>query len=391
MGARYCTRLRAALRRLGLATGTDRLVEGSDNEGFLVAPTRRALAAGQAVVRRMTDADETDAVLDRLRTLGVREIFQDWKHLAWEGDAIALQSLRVRLRLVATAVTAKGVRLTFEVRRVARTSTARPGPGGATAPEAAMITSADDEPGSPVGDGEPPAAPVTNEPDDSQVIPALAAENGALARFAPRIQELRRLAARHPGLARLSLSELCAFVAAAPRRPLTALTPDEVEDLVAAVLAAPRPAVRPRIVNVTALYEDAPPILLEVDLPPCLHVAVGETGDVEPTHHEWPLSRLLGEVRGRMRSAADRGWVVFLFGSTRDFLVIRAEGPDRLTAEHVVDEGREPDSRLTFREVLTEAQLTRVLHDYYALWTSRRNCVGHDWLGEEGDAAADPR
>jgi hypothetical protein len=66
-GTNYCRKLRAALRKLGLATGSDLLIEGSDNDGFLVGASRQALGAGQAILRKMGDADETDAALDQLR------------------------------------------------------------------------------------------------------------------------------------------------------------------------------------------------------------------------------------------------------------------------------------------------------------------------------------
>src|SRR2546422_10002653 len=75
-GTRYCGKLRAALRELGFVTGTDLLVEGSDNDGFLLAENRQALVTGQAAIRTMTDAAETDDVLTRLHAIGVYEFFQ---------------------------------------------------------------------------------------------------------------------------------------------------------------------------------------------------------------------------------------------------------------------------------------------------------------------------
>jgi len=81
-GLQYCRRLRSALRQLGFATASDPLVEGSDDDGFLVSASRPALTRGRTMLRRMVDAEQTDAVLDQLRAKEVYEIFQDWRLIA---------------------------------------------------------------------------------------------------------------------------------------------------------------------------------------------------------------------------------------------------------------------------------------------------------------------
>jgi hypothetical protein len=121
-GIRYCGKLRAALRRLEFATGSDPLVEGSDNDGFLVAADRRGLATGRAMLRKMTDVNQTDALLGRMRAVGVYEVFQDWKHLDWEPDAATLKKLGVQLRLISELDANEGERLTFEIGRTARSA-----------------------------------------------------------------------------------------------------------------------------------------------------------------------------------------------------------------------------------------------------------------------------
>jgi len=124
-GLRYCGQLRARLRQLGLATGSDPLVEGSDSDGFFVAENRSALARGRAILGTMTDAEQTDAVLAELHAIGVYEIFQDWKHLEWEVDAATLRRVGVRLRLVSTLKVKERDRLTLQVQRVSRGRSSR--------------------------------------------------------------------------------------------------------------------------------------------------------------------------------------------------------------------------------------------------------------------------
>jgi hypothetical protein len=124
-GSSYSDGLQRALPKLGLATGADPLIEYSDNGGFLVGKTRRALARGQTIMLNMTGPEETDVVLARLRRLGVYEILQDWKHLEWHPDAYTLKSLGVDLRLVSTITAKEGERLTFEIQKRARPRAAK--------------------------------------------------------------------------------------------------------------------------------------------------------------------------------------------------------------------------------------------------------------------------
>jgi hypothetical protein len=119
-GSAYCRKLQTALRKLGLVTGYDPLLEGSDSEGFLLAPTRQALQAAQQRMLRMEDADETDDVLDELRTMRVYEIMQDWKYLEWSVDVARLKPFGLQLRLVSRLMAKGGERMTFEIRKVSR-------------------------------------------------------------------------------------------------------------------------------------------------------------------------------------------------------------------------------------------------------------------------------
>jgi hypothetical protein len=125
-GSAYCRKLQTALRKLGLVTGHDPLLEGGDSEGFLLAPTRQALQAAQQRMLRMEDADETDDVLDELRAMRVYEIMQDWKYLEWSVDVARLKPFGLQLRLVSRVMAKGGERMTFEVGKAPRRGRSTP-------------------------------------------------------------------------------------------------------------------------------------------------------------------------------------------------------------------------------------------------------------------------
>ena len=103
-GASYCNQLKLALRRLGLVIGESPFIGGSDAYGFLVAPDRTALTKARSTIRDSHAAEPDpddyafDALLETLKTLGVYEVMQDWKHLDWQADVSRLRRLGVTLK-----------------------------------------------------------------------------------------------------------------------------------------------------------------------------------------------------------------------------------------------------------------------------------------------------
>lgn len=187
-------------------------------------------------------------------------------------------------------------------------------------------------------------------------------------RFAPRIQELQQLAAAHPRIATLSVAQLAEFVRTAPTRPLTALDAEDVEALVTAVQTAVTTDSGSRIIDVSPLYEGAPPLLLEMEVPPRLHVAVRDDTGATTAEGKRSLAQLLADLRQhRPRSTVDPDCTFFVFGSPRDFIVIQTGGPDRLMAEYVLSEVDDAEKWQVMAEDLTETDLARVLGDYYEL------------------------
>lgn len=189
-----------------------------------------------------------------------------------------------------------------------------------------------------------------------------------LNRFAPRIQELRQLAPRFPALVALSTEQLAHFVRLAPRRPLTALSDEEVTALLETARSVPARRLGSRIVDVGALYEDTPPVLIEMGVPPRLHVAVVDEASAVVEDGEWWADQLLAAIRRRRpRASADADWTFYIFRSLREFLVLRTDGPARMTAEQVRRHGPDGDSQydVTSREQLTDAAIETLLRDYY--------------------------
>ena len=106
-GGSYCEQLRTSLEQLGFFTGEDRLLDGSDVGGFLVAHTAEALVDAIALVdaaiagmERVPDPDLwwDYEVYERLWTMGVSTPqedwgYWDWDELPWVGEFYAVRRL----------------------------------------------------------------------------------------------------------------------------------------------------------------------------------------------------------------------------------------------------------------------------------------------------------
>ena len=113
-----------------------------------------------------------------------------------------------------------------------------------------------------------------------------------LDRFAPRILELRELAARFPEIAALPRFRLIAFIAATAARPLTRLTDDEIVQLIRVAREAPAPP--GRMLGVTLLHEDSPPVIFEL----------GVSRVAARTPEEQAIIDLVARGRGRVWAEA---------------------------------------------------------------------------------------